>query len=245
MLTIAGAAGAIAAVAVSVAMVTGTVGLVTTAGSSMRPGISDGDLVVVVRQASYRPGDAVAYRSRELGRVVLHRITGVEGGRFVLRGDANSWDDTDRPSPTEVLGRQRVRIPRGGRMLAALRSPWVLGVLLVLIGAASTGGIRRGRAGLPRRGRVAGDPAVRIPWAIRKLIVPVERIGAEADAVETTELRDVFRIARGFGLPVLKRSAGHEHVFAVRADSVTYLHRVPAPPAPIAIAEGARRCGTG
>lgn len=250
VLTIAGAAGAIAAVAILVAMVTGTAGLVTTAGSSMRPGISDGDLVVVIREPSYEPGDAVAYRSKELGRVVLHRIVSAEDGRFVLRGDANSWDDTDRPAASEILGRRWVTIPRGGRVLAAARSPWVLGSLVVLIGAASAGGMRRGRqrrVAVPASRRLRGDdlPGVRVPWSMRRMIIPVGQIGAESDAVETSNLRDVFRIASGFGLPVLRRAAGHEHVFAVRADSVTYLHRVPVPKAPIAIAEGARRRRTG
>lgn len=247
MFTIAGATLAMAAVAMSVAIVTDTIGLVTTTGSSMRPGISHGDLVVVVRQASYAPGDAVAYRSRQLGRVVLHRIVSVEDGRFVLRGDANSWEDTDRPSPGEILGRRRLLIPRGGRMLASLGSPWVLAALVVLLGALTAGSMGRGRAAgrLPRRGRSGNEPNVRIPWSMRRLIVPVKRIGAESEAVETTDLRDVFRIAGGFGLPVLLLNDEHEQVYAVRADSVTYLHRVPAPPAPIAIADRARWRRTG
>lgn len=132
-------------------------------------------------------------------------------------------------------------------MLAALRAPWVLAALVVLAGAATAGGVRRGRrqTKVPGRHRGRDLPDVRVPWSMRRMILPVERIGDDSDAVETSDLRDVFRIASGFGLPVLKHTAGHEHVFAVRADSVMYLHRVPASPAPIAIADGARRRRTG
>lgn len=138
----AGIVAGVVAILAALALTTGRIALVTTTGSSMRPGISQGDLIVVAKRASYAPGDAVAYRSKELGRVVLHRIESVEGGRLVTRGDANTWTDTDRPSPAQIIGRRWLLVPQGGRVMAWLRSPWVL-LAAAAMALALAGGSRR------------------------------------------------------------------------------------------------------
>ena len=54
---------------------------VVTAGTSMEPRFHTGDLAIVRSAREYRVGDIVAYRSRALNTIVLHRIIAKVGGR--------------------------------------------------------------------------------------------------------------------------------------------------------------------
>ena len=75
---------------------------VTTAGASMEPTISAGDLVVLRKSTGYQVGDIVAYDAGT--SVVLHRIIGTDGERFILQGDNNAVPDPIRPTANEILG---------------------------------------------------------------------------------------------------------------------------------------------
>jgi signal peptidase len=123
-------------------------------GASMAPQLLHGDVVLARRAASYAPGDVVAYRHPELG-LLMHRIVAVEGGRYMLRGDANGWTDSFRPTSEQIAGRLWLRVPRVGLALDALRPPWgpVLLVLLAAGGAIAPllRARRRPRRRVPRR----------------------------------------------------------------------------------------------
>ena len=126
-----------------------------TQGVSMEPRFHSGDLAIVRPASGYAVGDAVAYRSEALHTVVLHRIVAVEGGRFRLRGDNNSWLDPDAVPPSDVLGRLAGRVPRGGDLLLQARQPsaWL---------SAVRGGARRRAAPAGRRRRARrARPATR------------------------------------------------------------------------------------
>jgi hypothetical protein len=58
-------------------------------GESMHPAIRDGDIVTVVPRGGRPPrtGDVVAFVHPETGGVRVHRVVGVEDGRYVLKGD--------------------------------------------------------------------------------------------------------------------------------------------------------------
>ena len=117
-------------------------------GSSMEPEVGRGDLAVLRQRGSYRPGQVVGYKSRQLGRVVLHRIVGEEGGRFVLKGDSNHWLDSERPTADDVVGELWLRAPGVGRAMAWARRP-VAAALLVGVGlmaVAGSEGRRRNKA---------------------------------------------------------------------------------------------------
>ncbi len=127
---------------------------VTTHGISMEPGFSTGDLAVLRPAGSYEIGDVVAYHSAALGTVVMHRIVAVDGDRFVLQGDNNDWLDEDRPTSDEVMGKLFRQVPQGGKVLAAIASPWSLALIFA---------VAFGLFGNSRRKRPAGRHAARRP----------------------------------------------------------------------------------
>ncbi|HEY7660139.1 MAG TPA: signal peptidase I [Actinomycetota bacterium] len=160
---------------------------VTTVGESMEPGISSGDLVLVRPASSYEVGDVAAYRSQELGAVVLHRIVGVGEDGFEMQGDANSWLDPEHPTEADMLGTQFIRVPWLGGWLAHLRTPGGLALLAGLVGAGvgasalrrrrrpstTEDGSRRAATGEPRRPRprVPARPAVRVLGVVAVALV--------------------------------------------------------------------------
>ena len=92
----------------------GETSYVTTSGISMAPRFHSGDLAVVRPAAEYRVGDIVAYHSKTLHLVVLHRIIAVKDGRFVTKGDNNDFTDPDHPARADVVGKLAFRVPHGG-----------------------------------------------------------------------------------------------------------------------------------
>lgn len=84
-------------------------------GASMYPAVRDGDVVTVAPFAGGAPrtGDVVAFVHEATGGVRLHRIVGVEAGRFLVKGDNALASDgaLDR----EALLGLVVGVERGGR----------------------------------------------------------------------------------------------------------------------------------
>jgi signal peptidase len=128
-------------------------------GDSMEPSIHRGDLAVVREASSYEPGDVVAYRSRQLHRIVLHRIVSRAGDNLVLKGDNNDFLDPERPKRGQLVGKLWVRVPVAGRFLAVLHKPAAAAaaaalIALLLVGG-SAPGRRRRRGAAPAPGKVA------------------------------------------------------------------------------------------
>ena len=110
---------------------------VSTHGISMEPRFHTGDLGVLRAADSYSVGDVIAYHSRTLDTIVMHRIVDGDEHGFVTKGDNNDWLDEDRPTEAVVLGKLFTRVPHAGRVLTALGAPGVLpfgsaGVIAVL-----------------------------------------------------------------------------------------------------------------
>jgi len=101
----------------------GATAFVVLQSNSMAPAFQRGDLVVVRAAAAYAPGDQVLYRGSNIA-AIFHRIVGYdESGRFVLRGDANTYLDPDRPTTAEIIGRYWFAVPKIGGWLWAWRGP--------------------------------------------------------------------------------------------------------------------------
>jgi signal peptidase I len=99
----------------------------------MLPNLHRDDLVALRRSDSYRVGDVVGYRSVLLQRIVLHRIVGVEDGRYTFKGDNNTFLDSEHPTEAQLVGKLSVRIPVAGRIVPVMHVPWIVGVLAALL----------------------------------------------------------------------------------------------------------------
>jgi signal peptidase I len=140
----------------------GALSLITTHGVSMEPRFHTGDLAVVRETADPRVGDVVAYRSRQLRTVVLHRIVGRDGDRYVFKGDHNTWLDSERPSRGDLVGVLVLRIPGGGRAFGWLTQPAAIAmaVFALLAGGGAASRRRRRRGGRLRRATQGQDGPV-------------------------------------------------------------------------------------
>ncbi len=102
----------------------GGFGVYSVQSDSMRPTITKGDAVVVVRSAA-RPstGQVVTYRDpAKAGLTVSHRLIADNDTTIITKGDANVT--SDRPVPYEsVVGTVRARIPHLGLLVDTLRQP--------------------------------------------------------------------------------------------------------------------------
>ena len=132
-LRIVGSLLGLALATVSVLVLTGHLGYVTTRGISMEPRFHSGDLAVLRVTDDYRVGDVAGYRSTLLKTVVLHRIIAVHDGTYTFQGDHNPWVDAERPSRSSLVGKLAVRIPHGGTWLTRLSSPTGLGALTAVV----------------------------------------------------------------------------------------------------------------
>ena len=115
----------------------GSAGFVTVSGTSMEPGMHTGDVVLMHRQDSYRVGDVVAYRipagQAGAGRVVIHRVRGGSAAAgYILRGDNRDSNDFWHPKPSDVIGKERLRVPALGRIARMILSPFGLGLLAAI-----------------------------------------------------------------------------------------------------------------
>ncbi len=139
----------------------------TAYGTSMEPQLERGDLVVTRQQGDYRVGDVVAYRSRQLGRLVIHRIVAIHGDRYTFKGDANDFVDSERPTRGQLVGALWLAVPVAGDVLQWVRVPRNAAILAaaIVLGLLLTGsGVAYRRGGRGRRAAMRGaGPATRGP----------------------------------------------------------------------------------
>ncbi len=105
-----------------------------TEGPSMLPLFHPGDLAIVRRGGPYRIGEIVLYRYPKLG-VFLHRIVGVSGGRFLMKGDHNAYIDPYHPLPSDVLGHLWFHVRGAGVVLSWFHDPSITVGIAVAVGA--------------------------------------------------------------------------------------------------------------
>ena len=101
---------------------------------SMRPEITEDDLVFFTKPTELKVGDVVLYNTG--GSNVLHRITKIDGDIITTQGDANNTED--KPfSKTAVLGVYIGKIPSGGKIIRFVTNPpFVMAVVFLLMAAA-------------------------------------------------------------------------------------------------------------
>jgi len=127
----------------------GSATYLTTRGVSMTPRFDSGDLAILRSAGDAQVGDIAAYRSAVLGAVVMHRVVGVEAGRYTFKGDNNAWLDPDRPTSADVLGTLVLRVPQGSVWLERVARPSV--IALVAVALLAGGGAAHARSRARRR----------------------------------------------------------------------------------------------
>lgn len=152
----------------------GSTGYAVVIGTSMVPKLHRGDVALVRRSSDYRVGDVVAYHSRALGRIVLHRIVETHNGRFVFKGDANDFTDPGEVQRADLIGTYWFKVGGAAPVFAWVHRPWhaaliagLLGIILFGSGAGIT--VRKRR----RRRRGSDEHAPPRPRA-----VPTQRHGS-------------------------------------------------------------------
>lgn len=153
---------------------------VITHGNSMEPGMTAGDLVVVLPAPSYDFGQAVAYRSALLDTVVLHRIVAREGDRFVFQGDNNDFLDPESPTQRDFVGKLALHVPQGGTWLKRLTAPPALAVYAFLLLAGGTAARTRRESKKERRTMSPRHRAApsRVTGALPPALRPVAAVAA-------------------------------------------------------------------
>jgi signal peptidase I len=137
----------------------GVLSATAVSGTSMQPTVRTGDLVLLESLGSYHTGQVVAYRNPAVAHTFLHRIVGIDGGRYLMRGDRNHWLDPGRIVAADISGAMILRIPHGGTLVTWLQLPLhgaaVAGAVTALVALTGSGAaVRRRRH---RRGRRSGS----------------------------------------------------------------------------------------
>ena len=140
----------------------GTVTYVSIVGNSMEPKLEAGDLVLARAERSYDVGDIVAYHSKQLNRIVLHRVVAREGSALVLKGDNNDWKDAERPSADDIIGKMWAHVPAAGKAIGTMKSP--MGAAVVAAALAFLFVFPTSRSKKPMAPPRNGSSAV-APWA--------------------------------------------------------------------------------
>lgn len=107
------------------------VGLAMVESNSMQPTFSRGDLLVVGQTDDIETGDVVVYQDPTIG-LVVHRVVALDGELVTTQGDANNTADTPFDKSL-VVGRVLAVVPAVGVLVAALRSPVGLVVLIAAV----------------------------------------------------------------------------------------------------------------
>ena len=116
----------------------GPANYVTVSGESMEPTMFNGDFVITREQVNYQVGDVLVYKIEEgevgEGGLVIHRIIGgsMEEG-FVTQGDNRDKPDLWYPKGDEIVGEVWLEIPKAGKYLPLLRSPFVIAGFAALL----------------------------------------------------------------------------------------------------------------
>jgi signal peptidase I len=135
----------------------GSTTYVVTHGVSMEPHFHTGDLAVVRSQSSYHVGEVVAYHNKELHTIVLHRIIGRAGNRYIFKGDNNDFIDFEHPAASQLIGALWFHIAGAGATVQSIRSPALVGILVAAALLLLMGGVFVRRRRLRRRQRRAGQ----------------------------------------------------------------------------------------
>lgn len=111
--------------------------LLVVQSGSMEPAIKQGSLIFVSPSSLYREGDIITFRrtGSTFDIPVTHRITAVEviSGEYayVVKGDANKYEDSEKVLITEVIGKVAFSVPYLGILVDKAKTPLGFAFLVV------------------------------------------------------------------------------------------------------------------
>jgi signal peptidase len=99
---------------------------------SMEPTIKTGSLSIISKaQKNFAPGDIIAFNSpKEPETTIVHRITGISGGKYITKGDNNANVDNWELASSEIQGKEVLSIPYLGAAGINARTPRGFAVLI-------------------------------------------------------------------------------------------------------------------
>jgi signal peptidase I len=194
----------------------GTMTYVITSGTSMQPGFEQGDLAILRSSSDYGPGDVAAYNSKELKRIVMHRITKESEQGYTFQGDNNDFLDPETVTEEQLLGELVVRVPGVDRYLT-----WFLKPVNLVIAAAAMLLLFGDRKKEP--GRAPTRPSIgRV--RLRTLQLPPACVTAELE-----DEADLERLAAHYDRPVLEVDGDERRYLVDGAVVYTWMKAVPRP----------------
>jgi signal peptidase len=106
----------------------------TVTGTSMNPGITENDIIIVVPAQALKVGDVITYSHEIDGKAYLftHRIIAMDGGTITTKGDSLSVPDYYFVRQSDVKGKLAGKIPYIGALphIARTTSGYLLLILM-------------------------------------------------------------------------------------------------------------------
>lgn len=96
---------------------------------SMSPTIEVDDMVIIHREDTYSCGDIITYKDGM--SLVTHRIQEITDDGYIPKGDANNTTD-ETVLPDSVVGRVVLEIPKIGKLVSGIRTPFGMCVILLI-----------------------------------------------------------------------------------------------------------------
>lgn len=83
-------------------------------------GLAQGDLLVIMKPDKVDIGDVVIYQRGDARYTIIHRIVGINGGGYVIKGDNNERPDPGVVKKSDILGKAVLVTPLLGYPRIAL-----------------------------------------------------------------------------------------------------------------------------
>lgn len=103
---------------------------------SMEPNISVGAVVVTKSATDFQKGDIITFTPKNSKETITHRIYSIESADgatvFRTKGDANEESDNWEVSPTQIVGKEMLIIPKLGYLANFVRTPKGFVALVVI-----------------------------------------------------------------------------------------------------------------
>jgi len=104
--------------------------LAVVASWSMDPTLHVGDIVVIRKLSNYNIGDIVLYHNicGADQKIIVHRIINIVDNTYVLKGDANPFEDSCKPGEKEIFGRVEIVVPYLGSLRLMFERAFLSGI---------------------------------------------------------------------------------------------------------------------